>query len=241
MFIHYRTQAFVLKEIERGEADKVFTVFTKDFGKLEILGRAIRKTTSKLRWGIPLFSISEIEFIQGKAYKTLTDAILIEDFENIKKDLKRLKTAFKVSETFNQLIKAPEKDEKIWHLLNETFKDLNNYPLSTTHYSLLYYYFLWNLLSILGYQPELYQCLICEKKLKPGVLYFTLQGGIICDTCYKKEKPESLKVNANIVKILRKILEKDFANLSKLRIKKEHQKPLKKISDFYLSSVLSQS
>lgn len=241
MFIHYRTQVFVLKEIERGEADKVFTVFTRDFGKLEVLGKAIRKITSKLKAGIPLFSISEIKFIQGKAYKTLTDAILIEDFENIKKDLKRLKVAFRISEAFDQLIKAPEEDEKIWQLLNETFHQLNDYPLPVTHYPLPYYYFFWNLLSILGYQPELYQCLICEKKLKPDVLYFTLQGGIICDTCYKKEKPESLKINANIIKILREILKKDFSNLSKLKIEKEHQKPLKKISDFYLSFVLSQS
>ncbi len=34
MAIHYRTQGFILEKINRGEADQLFTVYTKDFGKL---------------------------------------------------------------------------------------------------------------------------------------------------------------------------------------------------------------
>jgi len=239
MFIHYRTRAFVLKETERGEADKLFTVFARDFGKLEVLGKSIRKITSKLRAGIPLFCISEIEFIQGKAYKTLTDAILIEDFENIKKDLRRLRAAFKISEVFDQLIKAPEKDEKIWQLLLEVFQKLNSLKLKVYSLELIYYYFFWNLLSILGYQPELHNCLICGEKLKPETLYFSQQGGVICASCCRKEKLQSLKVNVNIVKILREILKGNLKKVLKLKIKEDYKKPLKKISDFYLKSFIT--
>jgi len=237
MFIHYRTKGFVLKETEKGEADKLFLVFTKDFGKLEILGKGIRKMKSKLRAGIPLFSISEIEFIQGKTYKTLTDAILIKDFETIKKDLKRLQVAFRISEAFDRLIKEPEKDEAVWQLFNETFDTLNHWSLVIGHWSLIYYYFLWNLLSILGYQPELYKCLICGKKLKPENLYFCKEGGIICHSCYKKEGSRALKIDPNVVKILREILKRNLQNFLKLKIQKEHQKFLQEVSNFYLLAI----
>jgi len=121
MFTHYRTQGFILKKIDRGENDQLFTIFTKDFGKLEILGKAIRKISSKLRSGAELFYLSEVEFIQGKTYKTLTDAILIENFPNLRRNLERLSTVYKISEILDNLIKGQEPDEQIWHLLKETF------------------------------------------------------------------------------------------------------------------------
>ena len=51
MFTHYRTKGFILKKRNQGEANQLFTVFTKDFGRIEILGKSIRKITSKLRAG----------------------------------------------------------------------------------------------------------------------------------------------------------------------------------------------
>ena len=90
MFVHYRTKGFVLKKECREEADQLFTLFTKDFGKLEVLGKAIRKISSKLRANIEVFYLTEVEFIQGKNQKILTDAILIEKFKNLRENLKKL-------------------------------------------------------------------------------------------------------------------------------------------------------
>ena len=172
MAIHYRTQAFILNRTDLWEADQVFTVFTKDFGKIKILGKAIRKIKSKLRAGVELFYLSEIEFIQGKNYKTLTDATAIEKLNNVRQDLEKLEIVSQIVENANDLIKGEEKDEDIWSLFAEVFDKLNNYKLLTTNYSLIYYYFLWNLFSILGYQIDLYHCANCQKKLIPEKLYF---------------------------------------------------------------------
>ncbi|KPJ55867.1 hypothetical protein AMJ49_06190, partial [Parcubacteria bacterium DG_74_2] len=67
-----------MKKIDQGEWDRIFIIYTRDFGKLKVLARAERKIKSKLRAGLELFYLSEIEFIQGKNYKTLTNAVLIE-------------------------------------------------------------------------------------------------------------------------------------------------------------------
>ena len=60
MFIHYRTNGVMIKKKDLGEADQLFTIYTKDFGKLEILGKAIRKISSKLRSGAELFYLFHI-------------------------------------------------------------------------------------------------------------------------------------------------------------------------------------
>ena len=133
MAIHYRTEGYILKKTDLREADQLFTIYTKDYGKIDVLGRAIRKIKSKLRSGAELFYLSEIEFIQGKAYKTLTDAILIDKFKDIRNDLEKTKTAGQIVESLDNLIKAPESDEKIWDLLEDTFKKIN--------IDLIYHYF----------------------------------------------------------------------------------------------------
>jgi len=237
MAIHYRTQGFILKKEDRGEADQLFTTYTKDFGEFEILGKAIRKIRSKLRGGAETFYLSEIEFIQGKTHKTLTDAILINNFQNIRKDLNKLSIASKISEVLNRLVKGQEPDPKIWQLLNETFQGLNNWKLKTENWELIYYYFLWNLLSILGYQPEFYNCSLCQKKLIPGKLYFSSkEGGIICQECFKKiEKAE--KIDINTVKILRLFLQKKWDIVKRLKLESSYLEVLKNISENYLNYI----
>jgi len=238
MFFKYRTQGLIFKKEDRGEADQLFTIYTKDFGKLEILGKAIRKISSKLRSGIEIFYLSEIEFIQGKTYKTLTDAILIEKFQNFRKDLEKLDIAYRASEVLDNFVKGEESDEKIWNLLLEVFEKLNDLQFIIYNLQLLYYYFFWNLILILGYKPELYFCPICQKKLKPEKLYFSAkEGGIICQNCSKSIKT-GIKTKPEIVKVLRKILEKDWKILSRLRNIEEYLKSIETISKNYSSFIL---
>ena len=119
MAVHYRTQGFILKQDNLKEADQLFIIYTKDFGKLKILGRAIRKIKAKLRGNSQLFSLLELEFIQSKSYKTLTDAIVIDKFSEIHKDLEKLKITYQIGEVLDNLIKGEEADEKIWKLFEK--------------------------------------------------------------------------------------------------------------------------
>ena len=232
MFVHYRTKGIILKKVGRREADQLFTLYTKDFGKLEILGKGIRKISSKLRTGMKLFYLSEIEFIQGKAYKILTDAIVIEKFENLRKDLGKLTIATKISEALDGLISGQESDERIWNLLLKVFEKLNSFDFKLKNLELIYHYFFWKFISILGYKPELYHCSICQKKLKPEKLYFSKEeGGIICKDCFLKEK-SAKEIEPDIVKILRVILDKDNI-FFRLKVKNNQLKALEQIAKEY--------
>ena len=151
MFIHHRSLGLIIKKEDRGEADQVFTVYTKDFGKLEILGKSIRKISSKLRSGADIFYLSEIEFIQGKGYKTLTDALPVEKFKNLKEDLSRLKIAYQIAEVADDFIVGQETDERVWNLFLKSFKKINDPKFLVENLEELYRYFLFNFLSLLGY------------------------------------------------------------------------------------------
>lgn len=239
MFTHYRTEGLIIKKKERGESNQLFTIYTQDFGKLEILAKAIRKITSKLRSGAELFYLSEIEFIQGKGYKTLTDAVLIESFPGIRKSFPKLKIAHQITEALDKLTLLEEKDKKVWQLLNEIFQKLNNWENEDSS-KIIYDYFLWNFLSLLGHHSELYHCSLCRKKLLVEQLYFNPEeGGVICGRCGKSTGATNL-ISPETIKILRIILKKDWKILERLKIEISNQESLQLISDYYLSELLEQ-
>jgi len=239
MVVRYRTKGFVFKKNDRLETGRLFSVFTEDFGRVEVLGRAIRKIASKLRGGIEIFSLSEIEFIQGKNYKTLTDAILIKKFNNITSNPEKLEIANNIIGALSSLINGQEKDERIWELLKETFKKLNDCLPSAVCYQMIYYYFLWNFLSVLGYLPEVYKCAICQGELLPEELYFSYkEGGVICQKCLGQDNTAK-KVNTGIVKIIRIILKKDWQIINKLKIEPSLANILKEVSANYYNYLLS--
>ncbi len=238
MHQRYRTKGIFLKKKNQGEADQLFTIFTEQFGKIDVLAKAVRKITSKLRSGADVFYFSEIEFIQGKRFKTLTDALMIDKFSNIRQSSRYLATAAAVAELADSFITKDEKDAKIWQLLLDAFQRVNlvqplNYPTTQA----LFYYFLWNFLAILGYPPELHHCPLCEKKLLPETFFFVPQeGGVVCWRCFSSNGLKNglwSNICVDTVKVLRVYLKDGWDLSGKLKIREDTQRNLLEISNNY--------
>ena len=74
----YQTEGIILNSLDQGEADKVLTVFTKEFGMLRLFARGTRRASSKLNKFLNIFSYGRFGFVAGKDSWHLIDA---EDFE----------------------------------------------------------------------------------------------------------------------------------------------------------------
>lgn len=249
MTVHYRTQGFILQKIDSGEADRFYFVYTKDFGKLKILAKAVRKIKSKLKSHLEPFTLSEIEFIQGRNQKTFTDAEAISR-GFLKNDLTKLKICFDIAELFDILVKGEEKDSRIWNILAETLGMLGGTLPSTLRDSkaakenwklrTIYHYFLWNFLSALGYQPQIDKCALCRRKISFPKSFFSVEtGGTLCLKCAKGVRQKTA-VGLDTLKILKVILRRDFKTFSRLKVEKEDLKNLEAISKNYLAFVLNQ-
>ena len=209
------------------ESDRVFSVFTKDFGRTEIFGKAVRKIGSKLRGGIEIFAFSEIEFVEGRNRKTLTDSTFKEKFKDIPLIPLKMETAYKISETIDGFVRGEERDDKIFNLLRDVFRKINDCEKP----NIAYVYFFWNFVSVLGYRPELTKCAVCLQKLNPYSLYFSSKdGGIICRNC---ARGYGLKVKSDIVKILRLAVSKNWDILRRLKLSDSVLKSLQEISQNY--------
>ncbi len=98
-----RTEIIILKRLNYGEADRILTVITPDYGKVSLFAKGIRKSKSKLAGGLELFSVSNVTMIEGRGeLKTITSARLKENFGNIVKNIDRTMVAYELLKITNK-------------------------------------------------------------------------------------------------------------------------------------------
>lgn len=149
----YFTKAIIINKSDRGENDKLLTVYTEDYGKVNVLARGVGKVGSKLASQIDLLNFIEIGFAQGKAFKVLTSAVIENDFRGIKKDLEKFRSALHFSNLANRFSLFEESDGVIFDVLHKAFLHLEKSDFSEMKMKLFLRYFELNFLSFLGYCP----------------------------------------------------------------------------------------
>jgi DNA repair protein RecO (recombination protein O) len=79
-------------------------------------------------------------------------------------------------------------------------------------------YYELHLLSLVGYQPQLFVCGGCKKQLEPVVNYFgAAEGSVFCPKCgYDRVGMTELSVNA--LKVMRFLQTRDWQTCHKLRL-----------------------
>lgn len=66
-----QTEGVILEEYDKSEHDKLYKIFTKDFGVIFVLGKSIRQTKSKMRMHMVKGRVINFSFIAGKEVKRL--------------------------------------------------------------------------------------------------------------------------------------------------------------------------
>jgi len=144
-----KTEAIILKAADLGETDRLLTIYAREFGKIQIAARGIKKLESKLRYHLEPLNYILLILVNGKNLKIVKDAVSKDQFLSMRKDLERMKVAYKIVDLIDELIVGEEKDEAIWNLILTTLKSLNaGYSTSNIKN------FQDNLLRLLGYEPE---------------------------------------------------------------------------------------
>ncbi|MBI2451249.1 MAG: DNA repair protein RecO [Parcubacteria group bacterium] len=120
-----RTEAIVLKKNDFSENDQLLVLYSKDFGKIKILGRGTKKITSKLNPHLDIFSHTWVSFVEGERNFILTDSQEIRIFHSLKKNSFKIQAAFGIVHLIDRLIPEPEEDANIWELLQNTLRAIN--------------------------------------------------------------------------------------------------------------------
>ncbi len=80
----YTTKGLVLSERPLKEADRLYSILTRDFGLVRAHAIGVRKGVSKLRGSLEPVSLSTVSLVRGKEFWRLTSAELIKSFKKSK-------------------------------------------------------------------------------------------------------------------------------------------------------------
>lgn len=229
----YRTKGFIFKKRNKGESDQIFSIYTQEFGRVEVVAKGIRKIKSKLRSGADIFYLSEFEFAQGRNQKTLTDAVLKNSFGGIRKDLRKFTLAKRVVSVLDFLIHGQERDSKVWAGLIETFDKLQNCESKSQAVPMVYYIFLWNLFDVLGYAPNLDNCSFCHKKFEQEKIFLEQEDLLFCDRkCQKGGR--YTEIQPEVISLLRQMVLGQWELLLSPDLSKEQANILRDLSHSFL-------
>ena len=226
--------AFILKSDPYKEKDLLITIYSLEEGKLILRARGARKSSSKLGGHLQIFSLSDLMVLRGRSFDYVGAAKNNKSYLNIREDFNKLQIAGKAIYVFNSLVNTKAQDEDLYYLLSNFLDHLNQTTNNDLSKLEMYYLsFLWQLLSILGYKPNLYICYHCKKRISEGINYFNLnKASFTCN--HENLQGSTIKLSSNIVKYLRFLNEYSFDRVELLQINKTDLKQLKNISNKYI-------
>ena len=235
----YKYTGIVLNKKDIGEADRIYTIYTFEAGKIRVLGKGVRKPNAKLAGNLESITQAEIFIAKNRGMGKITGSIAINNFPNIKTNLDLLNQVFYVFKILLKLLTEEEKDEKFFILLEKYLNILEADPYDEKKTDILTAGFLFKILGEMGYRMEVERCVYCEKKLLPENNYFSVaRGGILCKQCHRFE-PKKIPVSNESIKLIRIFLQNRLENLSKVQVSQKEANQLKIILNSTLNWISS--
>lgn len=180
----YHATAIILRREPWRDSARLYTLYTREWGKLLAVGRGTAKSTSKLAAHLEPFTLAEVHLAKGRRLETVCGAVLKRQPEELVADSARHAAASLFAEAVDQLVKWNDRDERLWSL----FENFLNELATTDNASASLAGFTWRLLERLGYRPALESCAACRTGLDGGGLFLPLKGVTLCAACRPHER-----------------------------------------------------
>jgi DNA repair protein RecO (recombination protein O) len=178
----HKTEAVILQSKPYGEADKIVTFFTRDYGRMVGIAKSARRSQRRFGNTLEICSHVRLTFFEKETRPMvrLEHCDLIQPFPGLREDILRLAGASYFLELVNELTGERMKNENLFDLLLH-FLDL---IVKMGPKEELRRLFEIRLLTLLGYQPLLHSCVKCRKALSGERFFFgPQQGGVLCPNC----------------------------------------------------------
>jgi DNA repair protein RecO (recombination protein O) len=230
----YRAEAIVLRRHDFGEADRLLTLYTQDYGKVRAIAKGARKPQSRKTGHVELFMRSKMLFARGRNLDIITQAELVEAYRPLREDLVRVTYASHLVELLDRFTVENDSHPELYFLLRDALGWLAETPdlLLTARYVEL------RLLGLVGFQPRLFQCAHCNEVIEPQDQFFSAElGGVLCPDCQRAD-PRAEPVSLEALKVLRYMQTRPYSTVRRLRVRRALHTELETLMFNYLQHLL---
>lgn len=176
--MQYQTEAIVVALRDFGEADKVVTLFSREYGKVTAFAYGARRPRSRLAGSMQLFTHVEATLAGGKNYDTVKQCDILHPFRPIQEDLNRLAYGLFMAELLSEFCPERQPEPRIFDLFLDVLKILVERNPRVVSLA-----FAWQLLKASGFLPEVARCVCCGKPVVKEGIFYCDSGGCVCTSC----------------------------------------------------------
>lgn len=176
------SEAIVLSLLDYGEADRIVTLFTKEWGRISAIARSAKKSRKRFGGALELFARLTVQArLKGEGLSSLASAEVLTLYPGIRRDLERIAHAGYACELVAALLPEHYPAPRLYRLTVAYLERLEEgeFPAADRRF------FEMNLLNILGYRPALDHCASCGCDLSglSRLTFSAARGGMLCPVC----------------------------------------------------------
>ncbi len=230
----YRTEAVVLRHSDFGEADRLLTIYTPYLGKVRLLAKGIRKPRSRKAGHLELFTRVQLWVARGRNLDIITQAETIEPYLALRRDLWRMSHAYYAAELLDCFGEEQAENYPLYRLLC----DVLNWICHSADLALTLRFFELHTLNLVGYRPQLFNCLRCNAALEPVVNFFSVEeGGALCPRC-GEARQGARPISVGALKVLRYLQTREYAECLRLQPHQVTRDEVEEVLQNYLVYIL---
>ena len=220
------------------EFDRLYTLYTLEAGKIQALAKGSRRSLSRMAAHLEPFLITDVMIARGRQIDRLAGSDEVINYKNLDQSIEKVALLSYCLEILDKLTSYGQADKKIFNLVKDLLEVADENHLSYERTLLLSRIFVLKLMTYLGYEPEVHECLECKRKVGEEGLYFnSARGGIVCSECVQNSGNQVLgqmAVTAPVLRALRNCHETSFRGFLEIYIMPETVKPLEILIDDFL-------
>jgi len=147
----YHTHGFILGSRNKGEANKMLTIYTREMGLVRAMVQGIRLHKSKLRFTLQDFSYANIDLVRGRDIWRVTSAKNISTFPFARASRNSLLIIARVSSLLERLCDGEESNEKIFDDFMQVLYLLDDMSIESSSREALELHLVLRIMNSLGY------------------------------------------------------------------------------------------
>jgi DNA repair protein RecO (recombination protein O) len=199
--------AIVLRTYKSGESDRIAVLWTRSFGKVRVLAKGIRKSTSRLGGNLEPLAYVNVDLVKSRGDLYIARHVQHrERLTTLRSSYERINAGYAVVEVVDAIPSDDVADEGIFELLARVLLTLDNDDFEP---GLVPASFFFKLLAHDGSEPVVDCCVNCGRE-GPLVAFDAAVGGTLCVECRS-----GISISTEALALVRRILGGDLAGVLK--------------------------
>ena len=175
------TNALVIRRADYADYDRMITLFTPEYGRIEAIVRGCKRPKSPLMNAAEPFCAGEYQLYHSKERYSVSQCQITDSFYNIREDYDRLIHGVYWLNLLDAAV-VPEMPQPTLFMTSLRALAFLNY--SDLPPEMLTMAFEMHYMAQLGMRPLMHQCVKCGRPVEGDARFDMERGGAVCPNCY---------------------------------------------------------